>query len=525
MTRTLLALMLLILTTQAYADAKGELTHAYGLYKKGAYPQALDALKRVPTQPQTAATVQYWSGLCYSRLQNFSEAIAAFRKAAQLGSTAEDLNYELGQALYASQDLKPAREAFRKSAAQGFKPTASIYYIGFSSQLLEEHGAALAAYDAIQGMGDDPEKVKQAALLQKAEVKFAQAELEKNSKSKDQTIRNIVIPAFEKANTYDATTGTATHARARIAELRKRIGDETEPLANGTRASARPWNLKLTQDFKYDTNVVIQANESLLSVSDKASFFSKTSINGSYEFVTGKRWVFTPEVDAYLTRYLNRTEPRVFENDSLSLSPALRTRHEHQMFNAAAATLIDFEGNYLIRDYRRDHSFPYYSRSYNLVVGERLKLFLPGSTTIKANFKIFGNQDEQQNALNPGITLTQNVQLKPTTGLSFTLGFDMNDAKVDTYDRTNFRFTPVLSLVSLFFETDVNASLDLTLTDTLGGGRGYEKTITPSLTATKRLNKHIGLGVNYTFTRNISQDKANYDYTKHAFGIALSYRL
>ena len=71
----------------------------FSLYKKGSYPQAIEALKPLERIPSKRALAYYWKGLCYSKLQDYESANKAFGKASSYKVDAEDFHYEFGQSL------------------------------------------------------------------------------------------------------------------------------------------------------------------------------------------------------------------------------------------------------------------------------------------------------------------------------------------------------------------------------------------------------------------------------------------
>ena len=132
----------LLIAGQCFAAAGENLAVIYGLYKQGAYSLAIEKLTRFKAETKTRAVAEYWIGLCQNRLQSFDAAIISFNNAIKAGINAEDIYYELGQAYYATKDLRAARETFRRSIAKGFKPGPSYYYVGFTSQVLEDYEVA-----------------------------------------------------------------------------------------------------------------------------------------------------------------------------------------------------------------------------------------------------------------------------------------------------------------------------------------------------------------------------------------------
>ena len=66
--------------------------------------------------------------------------------------------------------------------------------------------------------------------------------------------------------------------------------------------------------------------------------------------------------------------------------------------------------------------------------------------------------------------------------------------------------------------------MSLTFLDTLqqSATRGTEKTYTPSVELRKKINNNMSASIGYNYTRNVSQDKANFDYKKHVVSFELS---
>ena len=230
-------------------DLKSEFSQIYALYKKGVYAQAIEALTALEKK-SNAGINEYWLGLCYARLQNFESSSQHFEKASRLGFQAEDLDYELGQALYATGKIKPAQEAFKRSKEKKYKVGPSLYYIGYIQQSLEDYQGALNSYNEIQKSKEDPDHIKQSALLQVAEIRFTQA-----SGAKDK-LRTEIIPIFRKVRDFDATTPIGLQAQRRIQEIYQTISAAIPRFKNGSPISAQPGYLKFSEDFKYDSNVI-----------------------------------------------------------------------------------------------------------------------------------------------------------------------------------------------------------------------------------------------------------------------------
>ncbi|OFZ83411.1 MAG: hypothetical protein A2583_08560 [Bdellovibrionales bacterium RIFOXYD1_FULL_53_11] len=518
----------MIAGANAHAGTTEDLSAAYTLYKKGAYTQALTTLSKVQGDTDTNAMVAYWGGLCHARLQSFDRAAEKFRTADRLGSKAEDLDYELGQALYAIQDMRAAREAFKRSAAKKYKPAASQYYVGFTNSVLEEPDAALAAYELIQELPDD-DNVRQSALYQIAEIKRSRAERISDAKEQKRVLREFVVPAYNKTIDCDNESDVGMQAARRLAELRPKVGSTIPRFINGISIPARSWFVKPSQEMKYDTNVVTEADEAVTTISRKQSWISKTAVFGKYEHIFDRTWVLSPEMDASYTYHLNRDVANVYQNDNVSLTGSLKNRAEYLLFAFQSATMLDFDFNQIWQNWQQKGTLPYYSRYYNLTLSQRMRLFGTGNTTLAFNYKVYQHHDETQHAIDPGATLSHNFKFTRSISLLQILGFNYKDAKSNAYDEMAVKLTSsfnALGFFGLVKSLDFSTSLDFKIIDTLESKntRGYEKFIAPSVQLTYNLGSHFYASGSYAYTRNISKDTQNYAYSKHVVGGAAGWR-
>ena len=248
----------------------------------------------------------------------------------------------------------------------------------------------------------------------------------------------------------------------------------------------------------------------------------KTDFFAKYEFIHDLRWAFSPEVDINHAFHTRRSVAEVFQNDALSLTPALRSRLEHQWLDAPAAAQFDVEYNHVLKDYLQNHTYPFYSSYFNFILGERAKFVDLGNTTMSGNFKILKNEDTGQNAIDPGITINQNFRWEETS-LSINLSGDYNRATDHQNDRINYRLNTSFFTPDLFCGLDLSVNLDLTLIDTRlqKDSRGYERTISPGLSLRKNWDKNFYTALSYNYTKNISKDTENYAYVKSIVGLGV----
>lgn len=525
----LLTIGLAVGDRDSLAETPTLLKPLFETYQKGDYAQTIQKIEKIQDPPLSQqALLLYLKGLCFSRLQNFDQAIPAFEYALQKGATYEDLHYELAQALYTSQKLKQALQQFKLSEDQGYKKGISRYYRAYIYQLLDEPRTAYDLYSEITQNEKDPDHVKQAALMQMAEIKLSLALQKQDAEKRLTLLKQKAVPAFQDVVDFEQETPVYAQAKTRLEQLQEQIEEEDRSrFANGSPNPPQRWTLRATEDLKYDTNVVTRANDAILAVSDVGSFLAKTDAYGKYQYTIDRRFVILPEFDLSYTKYSNQTEPYVFQNDNITGSFNLKTRYEHTYNDKPATLSFNLETTYFMRDWQFIHSLLMYSRSYNLVMAERLPLFPFGGTTLSGNFKFFNSVDNNQNALNPGLILSQNVQLPHGTGLLVSLGTDYNRAVDSFYDRKDYRLTTSVNFPEVYEKINVSLVLDLTLVDTMNqfADRGLEKTISPGLVLNRFFTPHFFANASYSYTDNISLDQQVYAYSKHTFGIGVGAQL
>lgn len=532
MKHPLLLLCLLSLPAPAFAALKGaDLSNyeaAQKLYAEGNYPGALAAAERMSGSDREArATRAYFLAGTHAKMQAFDKALPYFKEAKDAGSTAPGLSYDYGQALFAAHQLAEAEAQFIESIKSKFKVAASAYYVGYIRQLQENYPGAKDFYQRIQRLGTDPDQVKQPALLQIAEIEYERAQTVAPKEKKHDVLRMEVLPLFELAKQYAPGTPSAAQASTRITEIERETTPLAERMANGMPLPLKAYSLRLSQDFAYDSNVITEADDALVQVSNKDAIVSRTALLAKYQWNYAKRFSFIPELYAAGVFHSRRSEPRVHQNDNVTVAPALRTKYEHMSMGAPATAIFDIEFNYMLRDYRQAHQLPFYSRYWNLSLGERVKWFNTGSTTLKFSFKFYENYDAARNALSPAVTLQQNVRIFGAYDLQNSLTADYLRARDDVNDETNYRLRHVVTFPKLFWQMDFTPSLAFQLKDTMKqkGTRGNEFLVNPSASLSREFAKNWEGNFEYAFSRNFSKSKDQYQYSKHEVRAGVAYNL
>ncbi|MBI3534065.1 MAG: tetratricopeptide repeat protein [Deltaproteobacteria bacterium] len=522
----LLVISSLGLGAEAPSKLNPKLTEVYTLYNKGVYPQAILLLDKILIEAPNLndkGLLDYWLGICNSKQQNYIKAISHFEKAILKGMQATDIYYELGQAQYTVNQLKTAKNSFKKSMQNKYKTGAALYYIGSISQILEEFAEAENSYQEILKLDQDNDKVKQAALLQLAEIGLIPLEKLKDKKIKNEKILNTVIPAYKKAKNYDLETAVAKQAQTKIDELEQLLGQEVAHFKNGMPMPQKLFTFKCSEELKYDTNVVTQADQAITLVSNKASALLKSEIFTKFEKIIEDSWSISPEIYINHTIHAQRTTPSVYQNDQVSLSATLKNRYEHTWLKQPAGFSFDMDYNLLLRDYQQNHSYLFYSRYYNFTLSERTKIFSAGNTTLSGNLKLYANESEGLNATNPAGTLSQLFDLTPEWNLLILFNIDYNRARDQTNDKLTYKLSTSLNKLNLFWDINTTFGFDFSYINTKQqlSSRGYEKTLSPSLTFRKNWTNMLSTALSYNFTRNISLDTQNYAYSKHIIGLGV----
>jgi len=501
------------------ANSKKQMADIYVLYKKGAYLQAIEKLKKVRGSNKTRATAAYWTGLCNNKLQKFDRSIKAFRQALRLGSEAKDIHYELGQAYYASQKLKPALEQFKKSASRDYKKGPSYYYVGSISQTLEDNDKAVVYYKKIP---NDDTTVKQPALFEIGNIYLDAAEkmkVEKNNKIQielqRERLEKKVIPQYEKVIDYEDSTQIADQAKAKIRKIKLKY----------FKPEQRDWSVKLHETIKYDSNVVTEADEATVTLSNTGALVSETDLKSKYRFKLNKRFTVTPHFNTKYTFHSRRKVTKVYQNDALSFDLQLKTTNKHPILGKKGTLGFNIDSNLLLKDWAAKYELLWFSTHVDFVLSEKARFTELGVSTLKIHYKRLGQKDSAFSTETPGISLAQAFEFIKFTKLNLTFSIDWKDAVSENNDLNTYKIITSFTIPQLIPSVKMKPSVTFTWDDTKKqkAARGTEFSYNPSMTLSKSFSKHINTTLKYAYTNKTSKDKATYAYSKHIVSLALKY--
>lgn len=517
-----LFMIFFIVAFEIFAQTPGGLEKFNELYKNDQFNEAIEYLKQMNDKEMSHDKKAYYSALCFSRLQQYDQAIANFKIAIAEENKSPDLFYEYGQALYANNNLRDARTAFLKSASKNFNYTASIYYVAYISELLEDYIVAKYNYARLIKDSRTDKKILQVSLYQYSRILLLLMRQEEKTlirleKNLINYIPRYILPLLNHALEVDKTSPLAKEIAERIRSLQTEFNLDPNILSNGRKISPYRFFGYVAQRIKYDDNV---------NYTKKKSALLETEAYTKYDIVYRKTMIFSPDIKATYTRYNNQKDSDIYQNDALTLNADLRNRFEHSLNKRPASFLVDAEYSRFSKDWQKSHHQNYYYQTLAWAVGEQVGLFQSGETTFKFKRSHYTDITNYVNSYTSSITIEQYNYLKDGQHLLLTtLDRSANDYYDNKYLNTD---AYLLRFYYYMFELVPSYTLQLglatTLTDTKEqkAQRGTEITLNPSLDLSKMLSDKWRISVNYNYVNNSSK-LSSYAYHRQIFGGELNY--
>jgi hypothetical protein len=474
-----LSFLIILITSYCWASSVDDF---YSAYRGGDYENALKIADEMISNKNTDAEGYYLKGLIESRLTFFDRAEKSFVRAYQKGARQKDLHYLRGQALFAINMNKEALKSFDKSIKRGFKVRECLYYKGVIHQK----------------DGDLDNAEKSFSLL----LTYAGAEIA----LRESTLKRLAEISLEKAS---------------IEKLKKQIASPTIMLKNSRYIPLSPWQIIFSLETGYDSNVTLEANESVVSATHKDSPFLKLMGLVDYRFIFNNEWLLSPEIRIDRTLLTRRNVPEIIQNDSESFSPAVRARYEHTLAGLMSSTIADIEGNYTRQDLYSQKDLVFYGRSIGVFVGEKMKTLPTGETSLKFKFKKYWSAVDGDDTDTKGFILEQSWASSRGELLLADLIVDFNKLENDYNSYNNYETRIWYRLPDFTMKMDLTLGFDLIFTDPSQQRslRGLEIELTPSVKLTRTMSNSFTFSPRYEFTKKFSKDKVNYAFTRHVASI------
>ncbi len=498
-------------------------------FKDEQYQEAINILKDIDEQIVSLSQKYYLTGLCHSRLREYDLAIQFFSKANKADDSIADLHYEYGQALYAINNLKQARYEFSISAGRNNNYTASVYYIAYISELLNDDVTAKASYLKLIKDKRTDKKFLQISFFQYSKVLLRMMRKEEETfKTIKRTLITLdinlvnyipkyILPLLKKALDFDPNSQVAIEIGQLINDLTNEFKLDPNVMLNGRRLSAKRLYINISQGLRYDNNVALTKNASTLYA---------TELFAKYDFAFRKRIISSPEFRISNTKYKDQKNPDVYKNDSLSITSAIRNKLEHTYHGLPASFLLDAEYSSLNKDWQFIHHNKYFSKTYSFGLGEQLSLSSSGETYFKMRYSNYADVTGLSNYKMTSASADQYIFLKEGQHLLIaTLDF----SKFNYFDYTSNSYNAYLvRFIYMVFEVMPSYTLQFlfsaTVTDPLTQvkARGYEVTLNPTIDISKAITDKLRLSLNYSYTNNSSK-QSEYQYKKGVVASELSY--
>lgn len=523
MHRFALILILTLFSVRTYTQS-GNLKDFYIKFKTGNYQAALQELEGIRTTTEFEKTKYYLMAICFKNMQSHNKAVDYFKLAIKLGNKSEDLFYEYGQSLFAMNDLTSARRAFRISFEKNYKKDYSLYYMAHIGELLEDHKLVKLNYLKLIKDKDTSPDMKQIAYLRLAELIY---KLIQNKFYAQTYIESYVIPLLEKGEAIDPSSDTASEIQSRYDEILLKHNMHPLLLENGRMLSRQATNFTFTQEVRLDDNVTLESDSPGLTATntDTASSIYNTEVYLSKRYLSGKYFIFTPEIRFSFSEYGEENNPAIAQNDSYSIAPALRGSYEFSWNKLRSSLLYELEYNYSARDKLQVGERSFFGRSLTYTLGLRRRFFKNGDTTIKLRQR---NLTSFSEALSGMTTTLYFDQLWVRENGHIIVGLLITDfyrpnSEFSATDSYLFRMDYLMP--RLFWNLDVNLSASISMLDTKlqKDVRGVERNTLLGLKIQKRLDKRWRLGFTYNYNQNDSSDEANFSYKKTIYGLELRY--
>lgn len=515
----------LFLSKNLYSNQDNQFVEALAKFKLGEYQSSLTILNNIKTSQSKSAAVYYLKGLCYNKTQAFDQSILNFEKAIKLRHSAKDIYYEYGQALYANSDLEEAKKVFLKSALLNFKPTTSYYYVAYINQLLEQHKEAKNYYAKVIQLEKDDKDLIQVARFQLVDSLLAMAE-EKN-KTKE-LVEKYIIKQLDEAIEESPKSSLVKDIKKRKQEIQRQYGLDPNLMINGKTLPEKRWSISFDQDLSYDNNVTQSTDLPSSQATQKDSFIFNSNLNVENVFNPNNYFILTPSLGLKKTKHSDEVNSAVYQNDSVTISPSLSTSYEHKAFGEQASLSFNIDLSQIRRDRNSKQELEHYARTYTFSLGEKFKFFSIGKTGFKIKYKQYTGWQAKLHNRTGSFSVDQLFITPNKKVVIFFAQADFIDNYNDRVSSTNsylFRGDYIHS--NIFENYTLMAGLSTTFLDTKKKNptRGTEMTFTPSLKISKSINNNLKSTFGYEYTKNYSDDKSSFFYSKHVttFNLKVSF--
>ena len=495
----------------------------YRLYKSGDYIETIKTVNLLIGRVGDWGMAHYIKGRAYAKLQNFEKADTSYKKAVKSKVFPSSSFYEYAQILYSTNELEDARNFFKKSIDRNFETANCHYYLGDIEQILENYDQATIHYQKIIEMKKSDLELKQAAHFQIGKIYIEKAGKLKGKKQK-KYVQKEVIPQLRKSLDTHKNSPLASEIRKEIKDVQKRfklLYKDGRPMAS------KNLKIKFGQTIEYDTNITQTPDDTgSESAVDKSAPISKTDFSFKYIYNKSSSFVIKPEVKLTFDKYFSDSG-EVYSNDSYSVGPSVRSEYKHTLKSKGATFNFDIEYNYFSKDFNQAKSIEYFSGTTTFVIGEKIKWFKIGNSSLKFKFKTFSAHSDSLGSSTITLNFTQFLKLTKKDLVLVIFNMDSTSANVKSNSTTSYMFRGDYLGPAIYKDIKFSSAFAITALDTglQSETRGMELTINPSVTFTKPIWGKGSIAFKYNFTTKSSKQDDVYAYSKHVLGLIFNYSL
>ena len=517
MLKTLLTFLLALNAFGLELTFKEELAQKY---KSANYLEIIDLTNKIDKSLNRDGYISYKRGSSLLELNLFIEAKRFLLDAVKKNNLEKDIFYKLGQIYFALEKYKKSRIYFKKSIQRRYEVAVSLYYIGFSSSKLKDYKTAVKIYNTIEKLPLEQKKdVIQAARLQIADIYYNQVKQKAGIFS---SMRDYVIPQYEKALDWDRESILANDIRQKIREIEQRYEIVLYRMRNGRPTAIPRYFLKGGFNLGYADNVnfLSDAQKESLESEKVSSPFVGTSLFARYSLYPNSRFSASPELGLDYRKYIN-SNSEISANDEVSLNFGTFFTFEHFLFDEASTTSLRINYNLRTLDSENDSSFSDQENYFTATLSEEFQYFKNNPTVLRFSHTTLKSEIDSKNSSTNSLILEQLVNFKSFSYYLFTSYDLIRYTSNDSFDSNNITIRNDFLFYSFLDFINLGPYFSYRMSDNFNSSKGNTSILTFGVNINRPIAKKVYLNLD-VLTESQSNDPST-DYTNNRLFMSVDY--
>lgn len=491
-------------------------------YKKASYLETLDLVNKLPKKEFTKADPYYMRGLAYYSLQKYKVANLNFRRAIGFKEHPVDTHYFYAQSLLAIGESEKAKEQFKSSFRSNYRQQYSKYYTHYIEKEQQHTHKALEGFGQIFANEKFDRDVRQPA-----QYEYSKILLKNLNEASDKKEALKVYDELKLAYNLDPNSQIAKDIEKDYFRIDSEYKLGKEVFANGMRKPKKNIYLNFSEYFYYDSNVAtLSDNVANSQPTDVDSYVSSSKLTASYRHYWSQSLTTQPILGLDYLKHTNTDSSLVHSNDSLVYSIDINNSYKHQFLDKPSSLLFEFGYDNTQKDRNGAKELENYGSNSYFSIGESLKFFDIGFSTIKYKFNNFAAFSDALNNVSHTFTAIQYWNRPNKHRVVFSSFLSMTDSETDTSDTNVLGVSTNYTIPDLYKKTDITMGMKVSATDPIEQRetRGLETLLSPSVELMRNFRKLVGntdvfVSGKYAYKLNSSEDEENYGYSKHELGL------